>query len=72
MSNVFNGTDAIDEAVTAAASVLADEYFIQNEMEDVADDHDDSWYELREKLRGAMLDVSFEIINNLGDYGREL
>ena len=65
MNKIFEGTDAIDETVTVAASVIADEFFIQNEMQDVVDDHDDSWYELQESLREKMLNAAFEVINDL-------
>ena len=59
----FEGTDAVDEAVTAASSTIADEYFTQNGLQDVAADHDDSWYELQEELRDAMLEAAFGVCN---------
>lgn len=58
----FEGNDRIEEAVTNAASVLCDEYFIQNGMEDVADEHTDEWYEVQEQLRRDILSESY---NNL-------
>ena len=51
----FQGNDRIEEAVTNAASVLCDEYFKQNGMEEVAEEHTDEWFELQEKLRDTML-----------------
>ena len=51
----FQGNDRIEEAVTNAASVLCDEYFMQNGMEEVAEEHTDEWFELQEKLRDTML-----------------
>ena len=51
----FEGNDRIEEAVTNAASVLCDEYFKQNGMEEVAEDHSDEWYSLQEKLRDTIL-----------------
>lgn len=51
----FQGNDRIEEAVTNAASVLCDEYFKQNRMEEVAEEHTDEWFELQEKLRDTML-----------------
>ncbi len=57
----LEGTDAIEEAVTNASSVIADEYFVQIGQKEVADDHDDDWYDLQEALRGAMLDVAFKV-----------
>lgn len=50
----FQGNDRIEEAVTNAASVLCDEYFKQNGMEEVAEEHTDEWYQLQEKLRDTM------------------
>lgn len=65
----FEGTDEIDEAVTNAASVIADAYFSQNGLhnvrnDDVDDDSDDSWYELQESLRDAMLNAATEVLNS--------
>jgi hypothetical protein len=51
----FQGNDRIEVAVTNAASVLCDEYFKQNGMEEVAEEHTIGWYELQEKLRDTML-----------------
>lgn len=51
----FEGNDRIEEEVTNAASVLCDEYFKQNGMEEVAEEHTDEWYQLQEKLRDTML-----------------
>ena len=51
----FNGNDNIEIAITHAASVLADEYFAQNGIEN---DHDDEWYNVQEKLREAMLETA--------------
>ena len=52
----FEGNDNIEEAVTNAASVLCDEYFKQNGMAEVAEEHTDEWYELQEALRETILD----------------
>lgn len=57
----LEGTDEIEEAATNASSVIADEYFVQIGQKEVADDHDDDWYDLQEKLRGAMLDAAFKV-----------
>ena len=61
----FQGNDRIEEAVTNAASVLCDEYFKQNGMEEVAEEHTEEWYKLQEKLRDIMLK---ETTNNLLAY----
>ena len=60
----LEGTDEIEEAVTNAASVIADAYHVQNGMQDIANDHDDSWYELQENLREAMLDAAWDVLNS--------
>lgn len=57
----FEGNDLIEEAVTNAASVIANEYFSQNGMKELAEDHDDDWYGLQEELREAILKKSAEI-----------
>lgn len=57
----LEGTDAIDEAVKNASSVIADEHFVQIGQKEVADDHDDDWYDLQEELRDAMLDAAFKV-----------
>ena len=41
----FQGNDRIEEAVTNAASVLCDEYFKQNGMEEVADGYADCLFD---------------------------
>ena len=55
----FEYTDRVDEAVTRAASIIADEFYRQNGEEE----HDDSWYELQEDLRKAMLTASFGVVS---------
>ena len=60
----FEGTDEVDEAVTNAASIIADAYHSQNGMQDIVDDHDDSWYELQESLREAMLEAAMNVLNS--------
>jgi len=60
----LEGTDEIEEAVTNAASVIADAYHVQNGMQDIANDHDDSWYELQENLREAMLNAAMNVLNS--------
>ena len=60
----LEGTDEIEEAVTNAASVIADAYHAQNGMQDIANDHDDSWYELQESLREAMLNAAMNVLNS--------
>lgn len=63
----LEGTDAIDEAITNAADVVADEYFMQNGQQEMADTHgedgDDTWYDLREALRNAMLEAIDAVCN---------
>lgn len=61
----FESNDRIDEAVTNAASVLCDEYFKQNGMEDVAEEHTIGWYELQEELRKNILSEAY---GHLEDY----
>ena len=61
----LEGTDEIEEAVTNAASVIADAYHVQNGMQDIANDHDDSWYELQENLREAMLGAAMDVLNSV-------
>lgn len=61
----FEGNDRIDEVVTNAASVLCDEYFKQNGMEEVAEEHTDEWYELKEALTEA---VHIEVYEKLLSY----
>ena len=65
----FYGTDEIEEAVTNAASVIADAYFSQNGLhnvrnDDIDDGSDDSWYELQEALRSAMLNAATNVIKS--------
>jgi hypothetical protein len=60
----LEGTDEIEEAVTNAASVIADAYHVQNGMQDIANDHDDSWYELQENLLEAMLNAAMNVLNS--------
>ena len=60
----LEGTDEIEEAVTNAASIIADAYHSQNGMQDITDDHDDSWYELQEDLREAMLNAAMNVLNS--------
>lgn len=60
----LEGTDEIEEAVTNAASVIADAYHVQNGMQDIANDHDDSWYELQENLREAMFGAAMDVLNS--------
>ena len=67
----FEGTDEIEETVTNAASIIADAYFSQNGLhnvrnDDIDDGSDDSWYELQESLRSAMLSAATNIINSNG------
>ena len=57
----LKGSDAIEEAVKNASSVIADEHFVQIGQKEVADDHDDDWYDLQEELRDAMLDAAFKV-----------
>ena len=59
----FEGNDKIDEAVTNASRVLADEAFIQNGLPEIAEEHDDTWFSFQEKLREAMLDAAFRVID---------
>lgn len=62
---ILEGNDRIEAAITNAASVVAEEYFIQNGMSEIADDHDDEWYELQEKLRANLLESSFNTIKKI-------
>jgi hypothetical protein len=55
--------DAIDEAITNASRILADEAFIQNGQREIANDHDDTWFELQEKVREAMLEAASKVIS---------
>ena len=57
----IEGTDKIDEAITNAASVITDEYFRQNGMDEIADNHDDEWYDLQEEIRANLLNAAFGI-----------
>ena len=52
-------TDEMDFAVTYAAAVMADEFFYQKNKPEIAEEHDDSWYELQEELRERMLSAAF-------------
>lgn len=61
----FEGNDRIEEAVTNAASVLCDEYFKQNGMEEIAEEHSDEWYELKEALTEA---IHIEVYEKLLSY----
>jgi hypothetical protein len=59
--------DKIEEIVTQAASALADEAYSQNGLENptqssVDDGSDDSYYELKEKLRESILNAAVETI----------
>ena len=55
----FESNDRIEEAVTNAASVLCNEYFKQNGMEEVADEHTDEWFEMQEELRRNILSEAY-------------
>jgi hypothetical protein len=55
----FEGNDRIEEAVTNAASVLCDEFFKQNGMEEIAEEHTDEWFELQEELRRTILSKTY-------------
>lgn len=55
----FEGNDRIEEAVTNAASVFCDEYFKQNGMEEIAEEHTDEWYELKEALTEVMYNEAY-------------
>lgn len=64
--------DRIEEIVTQAASALADEAYSQNGLENptqssVDDGSDDSYYELKEKLRESILKAAVET-TNLADF----
>jgi len=43
--------------------VLADEAFKQNGLSDMVVDHNDTWYAFQEKLREAMLNAAFKVID---------
>lgn len=64
LSESLEGTDEIEDAITNAASIIADAYHSQNGRQDVTDDHDDAWYELQEDLREAMLNAALGILNS--------
>ena len=59
----IEGTDEIDEAVTTAASIVADAFFNQNGMESVAEEHDDTWYVCQEKIREVMLNAAIDALS---------
>jgi hypothetical protein len=59
----LEANDAIDEAITNASRILADEAFIQNGQREIANDHDDTWFELQEKVREAMLEAASKVIS---------
>ena len=61
----FEGTDLVWHTATDAASIITDEYFRQIGQLEVACDHDDSWFDLQEDIREAMLNAAFSVINNL-------
>lgn len=59
--------DKIEEIVAQAARALADEAYSQNGLENptqnsVDDGSDDSYYELKEKLRESILKAAVETI----------
>lgn len=62
MKDYIEGNDLIEESVTNAASVLADETYKQNGMAYIADDHDDDWFDLRDEIRSAMLTAAVNAI----------
>lgn len=51
----FENNDKINEAVSNAASVLCDEYYIQNGMETIARTHTEEWFALQEALKKTIL-----------------
>lgn len=70
VNEALEGSDEIEEAVTNAATVIADAYFSQNGLHNtrndaVDDGSDDSWYELQEALRSAMFDAATQVINSI-------
>lgn len=54
---VFEISDELDEEITNISRSVADAYFKQNGMEDIAEEHDDTWYETQELLREDMLNA---------------
>ena len=60
----LQGTDEMEESVTRSASIIADEYFKQIGMPSVAENHDDSWFDLQEELISAMFKASVNVLSN--------
>ncbi len=60
----FEGNDEIYQAAMDAASVMVDEFCKQNGLEDVADDHDEWWYDLQEELCKRFLNVATQLFEN--------
>lgn len=60
---VLECDDEIEEAVTEASRVITDKFYVQNGHEDEAEDHDDDWFDLQERVREAMLDAAVNVLN---------
>lgn len=61
---VYEPTDRIDEMATELSHEVTDELCRQNNMDDIADEHDDTWYEAQEMFREVILQAISNAIPN--------
>lgn len=64
---ILNGNDNLDEVITNASRVVADEAFKQNGMDSIAEDREDEWYELQESLRVSMFKAIADTIDSFNN-----
>lgn len=60
--NIFECNDEIEEAVTEASRVITDAFYVQNGCDEIAEDHDDEWFDLQEQIRAAMLEAASQVV----------
>lgn len=58
---VFYGNDNVEDAAARCSSMLADEFYSQNNLDKEEDD--ESWYELQETLRERILKAAKEVFD---------
>lgn len=64
---ILNGNDNLDEVITNASRVVADEAFKQNGMDSIAEDREDEWYKLQESLRVSMFKAIADTIDSFNN-----
>ena len=60
----FEPTDRIDEMATELSREVTDELCRQNNMDDIAEESDDTWYEAQAMFREVILQAISDAIPN--------